>query len=67
MQVSAGLSEHFFPVFTYLFVLCRLAAQVSQYYTDIEELDSIQQLRKYLGQVKCFTIPLASESSSGLS
>lgn len=32
-------------------VLCRLAAQVSQYYMDIEELDSIQQLRKYLGQV----------------
>lgn len=32
-------------------VLCRLAAQVSQYYKDIEELDSIQQLRKYLGQV----------------
>ncbi len=30
---------------------CRLAAQVSQYYKDIEELDSIQQLRKYLGQV----------------
>ena len=32
-------------------VLCRLAAQVSQYYKDIEELDSVQQLRKYLGQV----------------
>ena len=32
-------------------MLCRLAAQVSQYYKDIEELDSIQQLRKYLGQV----------------
>lgn len=32
-------------------VFCRLAAQVSQYYKDIEELDSIQQLRKYLGQV----------------
>ena len=32
-------------------VSCRLAAQVSQYYMDIEELDSIQQLRKYLGQV----------------
>ncbi len=32
-------------------VLCRLAAQVSQYYKEIEELDSIQQLRKYLGQV----------------
>lgn len=32
-------------------VLCRLAAQVSQYYMDVEELDSIQQLRKYLGQV----------------
>ncbi len=32
-------------------VICRLAAQVSQYYKDIEELDSIQQLRKYLGQV----------------
>lgn len=32
-------------------VLARLAAQVSQYYMDIEELDSIQQLRKYLGQV----------------
>ena len=24
---------------------------MSQYYTDIEELDAIQQLRKYLGQV----------------
>ena len=32
-------------------VFCRLAAQVSQYYKDIEELDGIQQLRKYLGQV----------------
>ena len=30
---------------------CRLAAQVSRYYEDIEELNSIQQLRKYLGQV----------------
>ncbi|KAL0020564.1 hypothetical protein WJX77_003609 [Trebouxia sp. C0004] len=32
-------------------VLARLAAQVSQYYNDIEELNSISQLRKYLGQV----------------
>ncbi|KAL3151227.1 hypothetical protein ABBQ38_013068 [Trebouxia sp. C0009 RCD-2024] len=32
-------------------VLARLAAQVSQFYTDIEELNAIQQLRKYLGQV----------------
>ena len=32
-------------------VLHRLAAQVSQFYKDIEELDGIQQLRKYLGQV----------------
>ena len=30
---------------------CRLAAQVSQYYADVEELESISQLRKYLGQV----------------
>lgn len=44
--------------------VCRLAAQVSQYYTDIEELSAIQQLRKYLGQVN-LSVPFANATAAG--
>lgn len=45
--------------------LCRLAAQVSQYYHDIEELESISQLRKYLGQVTLKNAQLLNYSLLG--
>lgn len=43
---------------------CRIAKQVSEFYREIEQLNSIGMLRKYLGKVRVLTTTYMADEAS---